>query len=95
MRIQESVNAYVAQKSDADFDAIQAQFGQPKDIAASYIESMGTAEVLKSLRIRRRILTIIIVTALAVLISWAATVTWAILDNKNATDAPYIEVTIE
>lgn len=94
-KINISADEYIQQNPDADYDTIQTQLGLPKDIAASYVESMGTAEVLKSLRIRRRILTIIIVTALALLISWAATVTYAILDIKNATDAPYIEVTIE
>lgn len=94
-KIENSADEYIQQNPDADYDTIQTQLGLPKDIAASYIESLGTSEVLKNLRIRRRILTIIIVTALAVLLSWTATVTWAIVEVRQNTDAPYIEVTIE
>lgn len=94
-QIQETVNTFVLQNPDADFEAIQAQFGQPKDIAVSYVENMGTAEVLKGLHVRRRVLTIILATALALLVSWTICVTWATLELKNAADAPYVEITIE
>lgn len=94
-KIENSADEYIQQNPDADYDTIQTQLGLPKDIAASYIESLGTSEVLKNLRIRRRILTVIIVTAMAVLLSWATIVTWAVINERGATDAPYIEVTIE
>lgn len=94
-QIRETVNTFILQNPEADFEAIQAQFGQPKDIAISYVENMGTAEVLKGLRVRRRVLTIILATVLALLVSWSICVTWATLELKNSADAPYIEISIE
>lgn len=95
-QIQETVGSFVLQNPDADYDAIQAQFGTPKDIAVSYLDAMDSGEILRGLRIRRRVLTVVIATALMVLVTWASVVTWAIYDVKQyAKDTPYIEVLIE
>ena len=57
--------------------------GLPKQIAASYVEDMDTEELLRNLRIRRRIVGIVTCTALIVVTLWAGTVTYAIIRNER------------
>lgn len=95
-QIRETVQEFVQEHPDADVAAIQAQLGTPQEIAAAYVENMETAAVLKSLRIRRRVLFAVYVTTLAILISWVALVTIVTVRDRNSIgDAPYIEVYIE
>ena len=60
------------------YTALVEHFGTPQAIAAAYIDSQDTAALLRSLRIRRRIMAMVAGTLACILISWAATVTWAI-----------------
>lgn len=93
--IEARVRDFLEQNPDADFARLQVEFGNPQTIAAAYVENTGTAEILKSLRVRRQIIAIITVAAAIFLLSWAVAVTWAIIDLSNTTDAPYVEMTIE
>lgn len=76
-RIQETVNNTVSEDPEISFEQLRVQFGAPETVAASYVENAGTAEILKSLHIRRRILRVVIATAVLVLLMWAGVVTWA------------------
>ena len=60
------------------YTALVEHSGMPQAIAAAYIDSQDTAALLRSLRIRRRIMAMVAGTLACILISWAATVTWAI-----------------
>ena len=94
-QISSSVHGYLEEHPDATLVDLQTQFGMPQKIAASYVDTMNTADILKNLRIRRRIMMIVLAAVLALLVSWVTVVTWAIYNERNATAAPYIEVTIE
>ncbi len=77
---------YITQKILADADArfeddgavtyaaLVEHFGTPQAIAASYIDTQDTAALLRSLRIRRRVMAMVAGTLACILISWAATV---------------------
>lgn len=54
-QIRSSVEGYLEQNPEADINRVQTEFGSPQTIAASYVENMGAAEILKDLRLRRRI----------------------------------------
>lgn len=77
-RFRDSVQAYLDENPGADFEQIRSHFGTPEQIAGTYVEELGTAELLRSLRVRRRVLTIIAATAAFVLVSWLCSVGWAI-----------------
>jgi hypothetical protein len=77
-RFRDSVQAYLEENPAADFDQIRAHFGTPELIAGTYVEELGTAELLRSLRVRRRIVAIVAGTALVVLLIWICAVGWAI-----------------
>ena len=68
------------------YTALVEHFGTPQAIAAAYIDSQDTAALLRSLRIRRRIMAMVAGTLACILISWAATVTWAIEREKCSAD---------
>ena len=77
-KIRSEVSSYFEEYPQADYKDLSSRFGDPETIAASYVESMGTAEILKKLRIRKRIISAVAVVLILISIAWGATVTWAI-----------------
>ena len=47
---------------------------------------MDTAELLRKLRIRSRVLTIVLILAAIVLVTWLGTVAWAIIEEINSSN---------
>lgn len=82
-RIKNVLDDYLAEHPEADFAELSRRFGLPEQIAASYVEDMDTEELLRNLRIRRRIVGIVTCTALIVITLWAGTVTYAIIHNER------------
>ena len=78
-QIKINIADYQNQNPDAAFAAIAAHFGTPQSIASSYVDLMDTGELLRRLRIRRRITAIILILAAIILVTWAGTVIWAII----------------
>ena len=71
-QIHDSMDGYLADHPTADYAQLKAQFGEPETVAAAYVESSGTTEILKSLRIRRRIVAIIVAVTTAALLVWTS-----------------------
>ena len=92
--IHSSVTRFTEEHPEADFAALQSQLGTPQEIAAAYVENTGTLEILKDLRIRRRVARIVASVMLAALLMWTGLITssWIAM-NANANG--YIVVTIE
>lgn len=82
-QIQSCVEDYLAQKPDTDIAQLKNHFGDPQTIAATYVENTGTAEILKDLRIKKRIVRIVAGVMATILILWAGVVTWAAFDAKE------------
>lgn len=76
-RIQCCVEEYLEQNPNADITRLKNHFGDPQAIAATYVENTGTAEILKDLRIRKRIVRIVATVMAFILIMWASVVVWA------------------
>ena len=94
VQIKDTVNEFVQQHPDADDEAIQAQLGSPQEIATAFVENMGAAEVLKGLRVRRRILTAVLAVLLIMLLSWTCLVARATI-REDASANGSITVDIE
>ena len=88
-QITESVDGYLTEQPEAGYEQIVARFGEPQTIAAAYVESTGTAEILRALQIRRRIVAIVAGIMAAILLSWAIVVTWTVIREKNTTPGRY------
>ncbi len=82
-RIKTVLDDYLNDHPDADFAELSHRFGTPKQVASSYVEDMDTEELLRNLRIRRRILGIAVGTALIVIAIWIGTVTYLIIHNES------------
>ena len=79
-----SVTSYLEQEPDASFDMLRERFGEPQAIAAAYVDNTDTAELLRALRVRRRVVTTVTAAAVIALILWAGVVTWAaVILNNN------------
>jgi uncharacterized membrane protein len=93
-QITESVEVYLAEEPQAGYDQITARFGAPQAIAAAYVENAGTAEILRALQIRRRIVSIVAAVMAAILLSWAGAVTWAMIQYKHNSQG-FVTVSIQ
>ena len=92
-RFRDSVQNYLEENPAADFDQIRSYFGTPEQIAGTYVEELGTAELLRSLRARRKVVSIIAAVAAIVLVSWALVVGWAIRNyNMNLHGEVHTEI---
>ena len=88
------ISLFLEEQPKADYNAMISRFGEPETIAASYVENMGTAEILKQLRIRKRILSIVAILLIFILVTWATAVTIEIQDNHSASTG-YATTTIK
>lgn len=56
-----NIEGYLAEHPQTDFAALQSHFGTPQQIATAFVDGIETEELLKTLRIRRKVLRAIIV----------------------------------
>lgn len=92
--IQGNISAYLEENPAADLASIEQRFGKPQQIAGACVEEMGSQELMRDLRVRRKIVSIVMACATAVIIIWTAFVTIALIDNVNAENG-YIDIKIE
>ena len=83
VRVENVLDEYLAEHLNADFSELSRRFGEPKQIASSYVDDMDTEKLLCDLRVRRRIVGIVTGTALILITLWAGTVTYAIIHNEK------------
>lgn len=93
-QIQNDIRIYLEQNPTSDMAQIKKVFGEPEAIAASYIENMNMVDLLRSMRTRRRIVTIVIVAVTAALLMWGSMVTWGIV-KEIKDDGGYIRVILD
>ena len=84
-QIRESVDQFLEQNPDADFDAVQLHFGEPQTIALSYIEDQDAPELLRRMRIRKKVLAIVAGTMALVLAVWMVAMAWAVINEQQTT----------
>ena len=82
-RIRNTVREYLTDNPESSYEELMERFGSPQQIAATYVEDMGTDELLRDLRIRRRIIGAVAATAIAVVALWVGFITAAYVDHVN------------
>ena len=70
-QIRDEVSLFLEDTPKADYVALISRFGEPENIAASYIEGMGTAEILRKFRIRKLVMSTIAIVLTFIVITWA------------------------
>lgn len=78
--IRSGVNDFLLEKPDADMAAIMQHFGTPEQIAESYLSEMDLKELKKTLNIRKRTFTVVLIAVLTALAMWAIAVVIASID---------------
>lgn len=91
-QVRASVEGYLAENPEADMAGVEARFGVPQVIAAACVDERDTEELLRDLRVRRRIVSIVAGVMAAVLILWAGVVAWAAIKAQSSLNG-HIEVT--
>lgn len=84
--IASSVNGFLEDHPDATIVDIRAHFGEPQNIVAAYVDDMNTPELLHALRVRRRMITIILVGIITALFMWASCLTYAYVEHSAQMD---------
>lgn len=80
--ISTTIEAYIAENPFQDIVDVQHHFGSPQQIAAAYVDEMDMQQLLNALYIRRKVVTTVILVAVAAILLWTLVVTaayWEIL----------------
>lgn len=93
--IKESVKNYLSDHPDSNYDDIETHFGKPLQIAANYVDNMNTDELLKTLYIKRKALSIFAIVATIIVLSWAVAVTIATQRDINSSNGTYEDIIID
>ncbi|MBR6825323.1 MAG: hypothetical protein IKM59_02130 [Oscillospiraceae bacterium] len=83
-QIYQEIRLFSEEQPQAKYEDLLSRFGAPEVIAAACVESMGTAEVLKKIRIRKWILSAVSAVLIFIVLAWAAVVIHGfIVNNRN------------
>lgn len=93
--IRENVEFYLEENPDATIAQIQSHFGNPQQIAASYVSDLDMTKLLRDLRLRKRIFTAVITAVSAALIAalllWGWGVGQSIIETRNESNGYFVE----
>lgn len=87
--IRSGVNDFLLEEPDADMAAVMEHFGTPEQIVESYLSEMDPKELQKSLNVRKRIFTVVLIAVLAALAMWAIVMIDAAIDAQNSVGGYY------
>lgn len=79
-QLKQTLSDFVGQHPDARYEDIQAHYGTPEVVAASYIEAQDTAVLLRNLRLRKRVLCMVGAALAAALLLWGSAIFGMILE---------------
>lgn len=80
-RLNAEVSTFLEENPDAGMDGVISRFGEPKSIAAAYVEELGADEILDKLHIRSRVLMTVTTVAVIALLLWAIILSIAYADT--------------
>ena len=90
-RISETIGGYLEENTNPSYDELTARFGTPKQIVTSCLEEMDSGELIKRLKIKRKIVGIVAAAAVAVVVLWAAAVSIMLYKDEQARNGYFVE----
>lgn len=88
-----SIRDYVFEGTRVTYDQLQNRFGDPKRVAFTYVSEMETGELFEEIRIRKKAVSIIMVSALAMVLLWTGLIVISYNDHaKNANGYAVVEI---
>ncbi len=96
-RLRGELDGYLAENPEAGMEELRQRFGEPQQIAASYVEQMEMPELLRSLQVRRRFVSILAALAIGIFLMWAAVVSIALVEHRKSVNGYFGEdyITVE
>lgn len=94
-RVETSVRNFVSERPNTDYNMITARFGTPQQIVASYLEEMNVEEISRELNIRKKIVGVIISTAVIAMILWGGAILSAYAEHDANMDGHIEEKIVE
>lgn len=80
----DSLVRYLEDVEEADYSMIVRHFGTPAQIAVSYMEEMEPQEVLRELNVRKKIVSILVVSMTSIVLLWGVGVLISAVDFANS-----------
>lgn len=94
-QIKESILTYVTDNPDADYMSLIGRYGTPEQIITSYIAELDESDVIRQMKAKKRIVSIAVVTAALILLSWVAAVYSAMSNHINNEGGYIVEELID
>ena len=88
-QIHQSVEAYLEENPEADWDALQSHFGTPEQISASYIEGMEPEEILGKFKKKKIIVGVVVGAVVLAILLWAVCLVVALNQNDKQVNGYY------
>lgn len=88
------LSVFLEENPQADYFSILRRMGDPSQIAAACVEEADGREVLRMLRIRRRILSSIILGIALVVTIWAGSMSYLVISNLQESKNAYAVITV-
>lgn len=93
--IRTQVEQFLKDDPNADYAAVVARFGEPEQIAVSALGEMDSAEVLKGLNIRNRIVKMVAAALAVAAFAWCAFLVYAVINTEIGENEPgYVVVEV-
>ena len=90
--LRSDVECFLQENPQADRAALDARFGTPQQIVTGYLEMMDLGQFRRAMRLRKVILWTVGILAAFILITWAATVVWAIIDAYSSSHGYIVDI---
>lgn len=94
-RINESILTYVRENPYADYKSIIDRFGTPGQIITAYIAELNEEELIRQIKAKKRIISIAVVTAALILVSWVGVVYSAMAEHFDHEGGYIVEELID
>lgn len=94
-RIRTTVEEYLADSPNAVYEEIVSRLGSPNQIAASCLEEMDTAELMKQLRTKKKMVCIVTAAALVIVMLWVGVVFSALVGHNGMMNGYFSESMVE
>ena len=92
-KMESSIRDYVSEDAYVTLDQLKNRFGEPKQIALTYINEMEAHKLSKELKKEKSIVYTVIVTAIVIVALWAGMVVTSYIDHrKNANGYAIVEI---
>jgi hypothetical protein len=87
--IQDNALVFLQEHPNADYAQLEAHFGTPDRIAASYIQDLDTHRLLRELRLKKRITAIVFSVLIVALLVWTAGIIATVIDFSSYNESYY------